>query len=84
MGTESKSPIALELRNVSLSFYEKKVLSDINLKLGRGEMIFVTGLSASGKSVPAAIINAENGTPMADYVTSNPWDRTRLPAEKIL
>jgi phospholipid/cholesterol/gamma-HCH transport system ATP-binding protein len=50
-GTETKKPIALEFRNVSLSFDEKKVLSDINLKLGRGEMIFVTGLSGSGKSV---------------------------------
>jgi phospholipid/cholesterol/gamma-HCH transport system ATP-binding protein len=51
MGTETKKSIALEFRNVSLSFDEKKVLNDINLKLGRGEMIFVTGLSGSGKSL---------------------------------
>jgi phospholipid/cholesterol/gamma-HCH transport system ATP-binding protein len=51
MGTETKKTIALEFRNVSLSFDERKVLSDINLTLGRGEMIFVTGLSGSGKSV---------------------------------
>lgn len=51
METETKNPIALEFRNVSLSFDEKKVLSDIDLKLERGEMIFITGVSGSGKSV---------------------------------
>lgn len=42
---------ALEFRNVSLSFDEKRVLSDINFKLERGEMIFITGVAGSGKSV---------------------------------
>lgn len=51
METETKTPIALELRNVSLSFDEMKVLSGIDLKLERGEMIFITGVSGSGKSV---------------------------------
>jgi ABC-type transporter Mla maintaining outer membrane lipid asymmetry ATPase subunit MlaF len=51
METETKNPIALEFRNVSLSFDEKKVLSDIDLKLERGEMIFITGVSGSGKSL---------------------------------
>lgn len=51
MGTETKNPIALEFRDVSLSFDEKKVLSDIDFKLERGEMIFITGVSGSGKSV---------------------------------
>lgn len=51
METETRNPIALELRNVSLSFAEKKVLNDVDLKLERGEMIFITGVSGSGKSV---------------------------------
>lgn len=42
---------AIEFRNVSLSYDEKQVLTDINFKLDRGEMIFVTGESGSGKSV---------------------------------
>ncbi len=42
---------AIEFRNVSLSFDEKRVLSDIDFKLERGEMIFITGVSGSGKSV---------------------------------
>src|SRR5580765_6594736 len=41
----------IEFRNVSLSFDEKRVLSEINFKLERGEMIFITGVSGSGKSV---------------------------------
>lgn len=42
---------ALEFRNVSLSFDEKRVLSDIDFTLKRGEMIFITGVAGSGKSV---------------------------------
>lgn len=42
---------ALEFRNVSLSFDEKRVLNDISFSLERGEMIFITGVAGSGKSV---------------------------------
>ncbi|HSQ19592.1 MAG TPA: ATP-binding cassette domain-containing protein [Blastocatellia bacterium] len=42
---------ALEFRNVSLSFDEKRVLNDINFTLERGEMVFITGVAGSGKSV---------------------------------
>ena len=42
---------AIEFRNVSLSFDEKLVLSDISFQLNRGQMIFITGESGSGKSV---------------------------------
>src|SRR5262249_21589285 len=51
MGTETNNPPAIEFRHVSLSFDEKRVLSDVNFKLERGEMIFITGESGSGKSV---------------------------------
>jgi phospholipid/cholesterol/gamma-HCH transport system ATP-binding protein len=51
METESNNIPAIEFREVSLSFDEKRVLTDINFKLGRGEMIFITGVSGSGKSV---------------------------------
>lgn len=42
---------ALEFRGVSLSFDEKQVLNNIDFKLERGEMIFITGVSGAGKSV---------------------------------
>jgi phospholipid/cholesterol/gamma-HCH transport system ATP-binding protein len=51
METESNNIPAIEFRQVSLSFDEKQVLSDISFKLKRGEMIFITGVSGSGKSV---------------------------------
>lgn len=42
---------AIEFRNVSLNFDGKRVLNDVNFRLGRGQMIVITGVSASGKSV---------------------------------
>ena len=42
---------AIEFRNVSLSFDEKLVLSDVSFQLNHGEMTFITGESGSGKSV---------------------------------
>lgn len=51
METETNNIPAIEVREVSLSFDEKRVLTDINLKLERGEMLFITGVSGSGKSV---------------------------------
>lgn len=42
---------SLEFRNVSLSFEGKPALVDVSFCLDRGEMIFLTGVSGSGKSV---------------------------------
>ena len=51
MATETNNIPAIEFREVSLSFDEQRVLSDINFKLERGEMIFITGVAGTGKSV---------------------------------
>lgn len=51
MATDIEKIPAIEFRHVSLSYDEKLVLDDISFKLGRGEMIFITGAAASGKSV---------------------------------
>ncbi len=42
---------AIEFRNVSLSFDSTLVLVDVSFRLEQGEMIFLTGVSGSGKSV---------------------------------
>lgn len=47
---ETENAPAIEFRDVSLNFDEKRVLRGINFKLERGEMIFITGVSGSGKS----------------------------------
>jgi len=42
---------AIEFRHVSFSFDSQPVLVDISFELEQGEMIFLTGVSGSGKSV---------------------------------
>jgi len=48
--TKTAAP-AIEFRNVFLSFDEQPALSDISFTLARGEMLLLTGVSGSGKSV---------------------------------
>jgi len=48
--SDTKQP-AIEFRNVSLTFEDRTMLNDINFTLAEGEMIFLTGISGSGKSV---------------------------------
>ena len=51
MATERLQAPAIEFRHVSLWFDEQQALADISLELAQGEMMFLTGASASGKSV---------------------------------
>jgi len=51
MVTEQRRPAAIEFRHVSLWFDEKRALDDISFELAPGEMMFLTGASASGKSL---------------------------------
>jgi phospholipid/cholesterol/gamma-HCH transport system ATP-binding protein len=53
MATERLQPPAIEFRHVSLWFDEQQTLDDISFELAQGEMMFLTGASASGKSVLA-------------------------------
>lgn len=57
MVTETNNTPAIEFRNVSLSFDEKRVLSDINFKLQRGEMIF-TIVEAAVRKLRSALGDA--------------------------
>jgi len=50
MSMNSKLP-AIEFRNVYLSFDDRTVLNDISFTLNEGEMVLLTGVSGSGKSV---------------------------------
>ena len=46
-----RQPPAIEFRNVFFSFDDHQVLHDISFKLECGDMLVVTGVSGSGKSV---------------------------------
>jgi phospholipid/cholesterol/gamma-HCH transport system ATP-binding protein len=48
---ETDETPAIEFRNVCLSFGDDPVLTDISFSLAQGEMLFLTGISGSGKSV---------------------------------
>ena len=47
----SSETLAIEFRNVSISFDDKRVLDDISFQLESGQMICITGVSGSGKTV---------------------------------
>jgi phospholipid/cholesterol/gamma-HCH transport system ATP-binding protein len=52
MNTTTEAPnAAIEFRNVFFSFDNKPVLKDVSFSLNEGEMILLTGISGSGKSV---------------------------------
>lgn len=46
----------VEIRNLNKSYKNKKILSDINLKIAAGEFLLVKGVSGAGKSTLLNII----------------------------
>lgn len=83
MRQESNNAPAIEFRDVSLSFAEKQVLTDINFKLQRGEMIFITGASGSGKSVLMKLAIALEG-PDSGQILIEGRDVTDLEETELL
>ena len=51
--------ILLTLENLSVAFGSNKALSKINLKVSKGEMLFVTGVSGAGKTTLLRCIAGE-------------------------
>src|SRR4051795_9030497 len=65
------------LSNVNKHFGELHVLKDINLSIGRGEVVVVVGPSGSGKSTLCRAINRLEPINEGQIV----FDGTRLPEE---
>lgn len=47
----------LEIKNLSKSFHENKVLDHINLKIEKGDVVGIIGSSGTGKSTLLRCIN---------------------------
>jgi phospholipid/cholesterol/gamma-HCH transport system ATP-binding protein len=73
---------AIEFRNVSLSFDERRVLADVNFKLERGEMVFLTGESGAGKSVllrlAIALDHPDSGQVLIEGCDAGPLSEVEL------
>ena len=55
--------------------------------LQSGQIVFMGSVSEfEDSSLPAVrrLTNADNGTVLSHFETSNPWDKSRVPREQIL
>jgi ATP-binding cassette, subfamily B, multidrug efflux pump len=72
----------IELRNVSFSFGDMKVLDDVSFHVKPGETYAIMGETGSGKTLIANLItrfyDAEAGTVLVDGIDVRDWDLTAL------
>jgi len=55
--------------------------------LEKGRIVFAGSVKAFEDSTLPAVVrltHAENGTVISDFETSDPWDKSRRPRERIL
>jgi molybdate transport system ATP-binding protein len=57
---EHNFKVAVEMKNISVSFGEKKILDNISWRILKGERWGLTGPNGSGKSTLLSLINADN------------------------
>ena len=73
---------ALEFRNVFVSFDDNVVLNDVSFVLERGEMVLLTGISGSGKSVllrvAIGLLKADSGQVFVDGRDIEAMDESEL------
>jgi len=75
-------PPVIELREVSLAFDEKQVLSSISFRVDQGETLFLLGVTGAGKSVLLKLILGLI-KPDSGQVLVEGQDLTSLPEEKL-
>jgi phospholipid/cholesterol/gamma-HCH transport system ATP-binding protein len=79
---QSGAPNAIEFRNVSVSFDNNPALIDVSFQLRHGEMIFITGVSSSGKSVllhlAMGLLKPDSGQVLVDGREIDKLDETEL------
>lgn len=76
-------PSAIAFKNVSMSFDGKPVLDQISFKARHGQMVIITGLSSSGKTVllhlAIGLLHADEG-----QILINGWDIESLDESELL
>lgn len=73
----------IQMHNVSLSYQpESTALADINLKIPKGDFVFLTGQSGAGKSTLLKLIYADL-SPNRGQVVIDGVNVTRLPRKQI-
>ncbi|KKB63913.1 nitrate ABC transporter ATPase [Robbsia andropogonis] len=81
IGKSSDATPALSLRRVGKRFGDMTVLSDIDLDVGKGEIVALLGASGSGKStllnIVAGLLAPDGGTLAYDGIASARVDRWR-------
>lgn len=79
-------PPAIEFRKVSIGFDDTPALVDVSFQLARGEMIFLTGVSNSGKSVllhlAMGLLKPDSGQIFVDGREIEALDETELLATR--
>jgi len=82
--------VHLELRNVSKSVFrhvnktrvKTRLFSDLNLKIGRGELVTIMGASGSGKTTLLRLINRLS-EPDTGTIFLNNHDTTQIPPQEL-
>lgn len=78
---QSDPDVEVELRNVYLSFGNKSVLKNLNLKVRRGEATAIIGVSGTGKSTTLRLITGL-ALPDSGDVILRGWRREKLVEEQ--
>ena len=72
----------IQIYRVSKSFGTNKALDDINLRMRKGEFVFITGPSGAGKTTLLRLVFGSD-TPTSGQILINSINLTRIKRSKL-